>query len=398
MAIGTSTRALEMAADADLTVTGALLDELAGGFRHRDQTLHQDLHHARQQQHDGGEAHAGLQHLDHHRRRRQHRPVADQAEDQADHQAEHHRLAEDAEPALDGVGVEIDVTQTGGAFDQPVDGDGDRQDRPRGEGGDRHAGDAVEALHAAGRPVGEEQAHRGHQGGGGDAHRQRAGGGDDQRADEGEVPEVPDVDVERPGQAAEQHQDVDGDADRDDPQPDRRAEGDRRGRWPTDVDDVALHSGALDDRLGDVGEAGEHQADHQIDTDEGDTDGHGSAEGPSGLRSQDHCDDEDDDGQEHSGPQTVDDGLEFDQYTVHDVLPPLIERFPCVSFSEIVIGRPHSVPHPWLRKRTNSLGSGPSVTRFTELNICSPSDQIVIRPPSKPVKCALGGHLTNMDD
>src|SRR5262245_9073238 len=101
------------------------------------------------------------------------------------------------------------------------------------------------------------------------------------------MPEIPDIDIEGAGDARQQQHQIDTDPDRNDPKADRRTESNGCGRGPTHIDHVTYDAGILDDRLGDIAEAGPHQADDEIDADEGDADGDAGAESAAGPCSQD---------------------------------------------------------------------------------------------------------------
>ena len=304
-------------ADVDLAAAGALLNEVAGGFRDRDQAFHQDLHHARQQQHHGGKVDAGLQHLGDHPGNIIRVPETDGAQHHADDETQNHRLTQHAKALLDVISAEIDVTQARDTVDDPVHGHGDGQDLHRQEMRHRNTRQAIEALHGLGAPVGEDQADHGDDGGSGKAHAERIGGRDHQRADEGKVPEVPHVHVQRAGEAPEQHHNVHGNADGDDPEADLRAEGNGGRRRPAHIDDVAGDAGVRGNGLRHLAEVGPHQADDEIDADEGDADGDTGAERLARAGAQNHGNDEDDDRQQNRRAQSVDDSLQPRQQAIH---------------------------------------------------------------------------------
>ena len=291
------------------------------GFGYRQQAFHQDLDHARQEHHGGSQRHARLQHLGDDGSEIAGVVVADCAQHQADDEAENDRLPEYAEALFDGLRGDVDPVDAGDALDDPVDDDGDRQDLRRRKMRDGNTGHAVELLDRARRPVGEEQAERGHQRRDHQSVTQAAGGCGRERADESEMPEVPDVDIERAGHFGEQQHDVDGDGDRDDPEAHRRAEGDRRGRRPADIDDIAMDARIGDDGLRHVADGAQHQAQHKVDADECDADGDGGAERLAGLGAENDSYDEDNDGQQHRCAQSVDGSLQAAQKCVHDFPP-----------------------------------------------------------------------------
>ena len=130
--------------------------------------------------------------------------------------------------------------------------------------------------------------------------------GCDHRTDEGEVPEVPDIDVEGLGPAQEEHYHVDQDRDRDDPQANLGTEGDCRGRGPTDIHYIAGNAQVLHQRLTDIRQGTPHQTNDQVDADEGDADDHASTKCFSGFCTQDQRDEKDNNGQCDRGAKTID--------------------------------------------------------------------------------------------
>ena len=182
---------------------------------------------------------------------------------------------------------------------------------------DGNAGQVVEVLHGRRGPVGEEEHHCSGDCSCDNAKSQVACGGGDEGASEGEVPEVPDVDVEGLGQAGGQQNDVDEQCHRDDPQTDVRTKGDGGSGRPADINNVALNASAGNHSTCYTVNGAPHQANNKANTDEGDTNDHGGAECSARFCSQDDRKEEDDDREHYRGAQGVKQGFKAYKKRIH---------------------------------------------------------------------------------
>ena len=229
----------------------------------------------------------------------------DDAHHEPDEETEDDRITEDAPVFLNILGIPVDFLDAGDLPEHPVGGDCEGNAGAGGEVGDGDAGQTVEVLDGFGNPVTEEQRPGGSNSGGKEPQVEILAHDGDQGTDEGEVPEIPDIDIQGLGEPDEQQDHIDQDRDGDDPQPDLGGKRDGGGRRPANIHNVERGAGILDHRLTDCGQGAPHEADDQVDTDERNTDSDRGAESPAGFSAEDQSNEENDDGQHDSCPKVI---------------------------------------------------------------------------------------------
>src|SRR5690606_16831594 len=221
------------------------------------------------------------------------------AEDEADHD----RFADEFQLFLDERRVDFDPVHAGDFVidfvQQQIDGNGG-DGKPLGNG---NAGKADLLLHPLGRNVGEFE--RDDAVGGGpqepvpEASRDRH----DDGAREGEVPEVPDVDVDGFRQPQQQHGEVDQNDHRNDDGADPGGEGHARGGRPAGVHDGQIQVEPLHEQIGDRPDVVPDQVQHQVQADEPDADRDAGAQRLADFEAENQTHDENDDRQHEGGSE-----------------------------------------------------------------------------------------------
>ena len=140
--------------------------------------------------------------------------------------------------------------------------------------GQRDAGHGEGLLNQRGGVVAENHDDDHVDDGGDEAHHDVVGDDGHEGAGEGEVPVVPDVNVDGLRGVGKKHHDVDDEAERDDEHTDVGAHGDGGGSGPADVNRGQGQAEAGDHVGGSRGERGAQQAvDDEVQADEANTDG-----------------------------------------------------------------------------------------------------------------------------
>src|SRR3989304_5146884 len=119
------------------------------------------------------------------------------------------------------------------------------------------------------------------------------------------MPEVPDIDIERLGEADNQEKDVEGDANRDGEVPYGCGKGERRSGRPADVDDVEAGARPFGKRLADRAPLLAQQPDREEDADEGNGTRQAAPKRPVPAEAQNEAQDHDHDRKDDQGPQGI---------------------------------------------------------------------------------------------
>ncbi|MDT4857655.1 hypothetical protein FQZ97_920880 [compost metagenome] len=144
-------------ADKKFAVACALAYKFLCSIRNRQQTFHQDFDHARQEQHNRCQRHAGAQNLGKHGAEVTRVIECDKTEHETYDQTHHNRLTKNPKATFDGFGVDVDLVDAGDAIHDPVQHNRDWQDLCGSQMRYRNTWNAIELLNSACRPVSKQQ-------------------------------------------------------------------------------------------------------------------------------------------------------------------------------------------------------------------------------------------------
>ena len=171
--------------------------------------------------------------------------------------------------------------------------------------------------------------------GGSEAHHDVVGDDGNEGAGEGEVPVVPDVDVDGLRGVGEQHHDVDNEAKRDDEHADVGAHGDGGGGGPADVNRGQGQAEASDHVGGCRGKRSSQKAvDDEVQADEADADREASTKALAEARTKAAAKNSQEDRHHNGDAQALNEG-EDTKDCVHVTLLPFFPCFPCVRYETL---------------------------------------------------------------